>query len=90
MKVSFAWYDLWVGAYWDRKGRVLYVCPLPTLLLTFGPRPTYLTRAERRAARRSERAAVRCIKQTNKLSDRDARQMADYFAEVAKSRADWR
>lgn len=37
MKVSvrFAWYDLWVGAYWDRKTSTLYVCPLPTLLLTF-------------------------------------------------------
>lgn len=25
----FRWYDLWVGAYWDRRERVLYVCPLP-------------------------------------------------------------
>ncbi len=31
MKVEpfFRWYDLWVGAYWDRAHRVLYVCPLP-------------------------------------------------------------
>ena len=34
--VRFAWYDLWIGAYWDRKQRVLYVCPLPTLLVTIG------------------------------------------------------
>jgi hypothetical protein len=27
----FAWYDLWVGAYWDRQGRCLYVMLLPTL-----------------------------------------------------------
>ena len=27
----FAWYDLWVGAYWDRAGRRLYVLPLPCL-----------------------------------------------------------
>jgi hypothetical protein len=27
----FRWYDLWVGAYWDRHARVLYVCPLPML-----------------------------------------------------------
>jgi hypothetical protein len=35
VRVSFAWYDLWIGAYYDRKARVLYVCPLPCLLLTF-------------------------------------------------------
>ena len=29
----FAWYDLWVGAYWDRKKTILYVCPLPMLLV---------------------------------------------------------
>lgn len=35
MKVSifFAWYDLWVGAYWDRQKRVLYVCPLPMVVI---------------------------------------------------------
>ena len=33
MRVRFAWYDLWVGAYWDRKAKVLYVCPLPMLLI---------------------------------------------------------
>lgn len=25
----FAWYDLWVGAYWDGKFNRLYVLPLP-------------------------------------------------------------
>jgi hypothetical protein len=26
----FAWYDLWVGAYWDQHvARCLWVCPLP-------------------------------------------------------------
>lgn len=31
MKITpfFRWYDLWIGAYWDRKARVLYVCPVP-------------------------------------------------------------
>jgi len=33
MKIKFAWYDIWVGFYWDRKNKILYVCPLPTLLL---------------------------------------------------------
>ena len=27
----FAWYDLWVGAYWDRPNRKLFVMVLPTL-----------------------------------------------------------
>lgn len=27
----FAWYDLWVGAYWDKQKRRLYILPLPTL-----------------------------------------------------------
>lgn len=27
----FRWYDLWIGAYWDREAKVLYVCPLPTV-----------------------------------------------------------
>lgn len=32
-KVFFAWYDLWIGAYYDRKARYLYLCPLPTLVI---------------------------------------------------------
>ena len=27
----FAWYDLWVGVYWDRKRKVLYIFPVPML-----------------------------------------------------------
>ncbi len=29
IKLLFAWYDLWVGAYWDRKNRTLYLLPIP-------------------------------------------------------------
>lgn len=31
--VKIAWYDMWVGAYWDKKNRVLYICPLPCLVI---------------------------------------------------------
>lgn len=27
----FKWYDLWVGAYWDKKKRWLYILPIPTI-----------------------------------------------------------
>lgn len=30
--LRFLWYDLWIGAYWDRAGRALYVCPLPCVV----------------------------------------------------------
>lgn len=38
MKVMFAWYDIWIGAYWDRKARVLYICPIPCVVFVFGSR----------------------------------------------------
>jgi hypothetical protein len=33
MSISLKWYDLWIGAYWDRKNRVLYLCPLPMIVI---------------------------------------------------------
>jgi hypothetical protein len=27
----FRWFDLWIGAYFDRQNRALYVCPLPMI-----------------------------------------------------------
>lgn len=39
IRVKFAWYDLWVGAFVERNHPdyrlVIYVCPLPTLLFVF-------------------------------------------------------
>ena len=31
VELLFAWYDLWIGAYWDRKNKALYLLPLPCL-----------------------------------------------------------
>lgn len=35
MSVSFhfLWFDFWVGAYWDRAKKTIYICPLPTLVV---------------------------------------------------------
>lgn len=33
IRIFIAWYDLWIGAYWDRHNRILYVCPLPCLVI---------------------------------------------------------
>lgn len=34
LKVSFAWYDLWIGLFVDTNKKKLYFCPIPTLLFT--------------------------------------------------------
>lgn len=36
MKISWKWYDGWIGYFWDRHNRVLYVCPLPWVVLRIG------------------------------------------------------
>jgi hypothetical protein len=39
VRVKFAWYDLWVGAFVERNHPdhrlIVYVCPLPTILFVF-------------------------------------------------------
>ncbi len=34
VKISFAWYDLWIGIFVNTDKRRLYICPIPTLLIT--------------------------------------------------------
>lgn len=46
VRLLFAWYDLWVGAYWDRAHRRLYLLPVPMLgiVLDFGVQETEVDR----------------------------------------------
>lgn len=41
MKIEFlfAWYDLWIGAFWDSKKRRLYILPVPCcgVVIQFAP-----------------------------------------------------
>ncbi len=34
VKISFAWYDLWIGIFVNTDKRRIYICPIPTLLIT--------------------------------------------------------
>ncbi len=38
VKFIFAWYDFWMGLFWDRQRKWLYIFPLPMLgmVLKFG------------------------------------------------------
>ncbi|PIR83001.1 hypothetical protein COU19_02975 [Candidatus Kaiserbacteria bacterium CG10_big_fil_rev_8_21_14_0_10_56_12] len=33
VRASFLWYDFWIGAYYDRDSKVLYICPLPMCVI---------------------------------------------------------
>lgn len=34
VNVFFAWYDFWIGAYYDRIKKILYVCLVPTICIS--------------------------------------------------------
>lgn len=33
IKLFFAWYDFWIGWFYDKSKRILYICLLPTIVL---------------------------------------------------------
>ncbi len=38
IKILFAWYDLWIGIFWDSKKKLLYILPIPMfgIIINFG------------------------------------------------------
>ena len=47
VRLVMAWYDFWIGLYWDGSKRRLYVLPVPCLGLRidFRPKPTFPKKA---------------------------------------------
>ena len=33
VRLFFEWFDMWVGVYWSKESRTLYICPLPMVVL---------------------------------------------------------
>jgi len=39
IELKWCWYDVWIGAYIDRPNRIVYVCPLPTIVIKITVNP---------------------------------------------------
>jgi hypothetical protein len=40
-RLFFAWYDFWIGLYYDRKKQTLYVCLIPMVVIALEFRAYY-------------------------------------------------
>jgi hypothetical protein len=54
MKLIFAWYDFWIGFYWNRHDLDLYIFPVPML----GVRITFLRDYKKAQAQAAAEAAL--------------------------------
>lgn len=34
IRLQFLWYDFWVGVFYDRKKRIIYICPFPMVVIS--------------------------------------------------------
>jgi hypothetical protein len=41
LSIFFAWYDFWVGWFYDRKKRVVYICLLPMVVIKVTLKPKW-------------------------------------------------
>ena len=43
MKIEFKWQDMWIGFYYDDKKRILYICPIPmiVIIIPFGTKEQF-------------------------------------------------
>jgi hypothetical protein len=57
IKPIFAWYDFWVGAFWDRRNRRIYLFPVPMFrfAISFGEPSHAQRRTSPAASPRGER-----------------------------------
>ncbi len=33
VQLAFLWYDFWIGWFYDRTKKILYICPLPMCVI---------------------------------------------------------
>lgn len=39
IRIFVAWFDMWVGTYWDRQKHILYICLLPMIVIAISSAP---------------------------------------------------